>query len=136
VHGLASFTAPTTASTRTFGQEIERSSELLWAYIYVQPFDSNPFLDPTGALCGQDQHGPVWFLPSIPGAALGNVVTRSSTIPRGKAVILQLMTALNDYPCPDPSFQQPRASRSTTSSSSLCRRPSTTRRRSRSPSTA
>ena len=90
---------------RPFGREIERWAELLWAYIYKQPFDDNPFFDPTGALCGNDQGGPVWFLPSIPGAALGNVVTRSCTIPQGKAIMLQLMTALNDYPCPDPTFQ-------------------------------
>jgi hypothetical protein len=47
----------------------------------------------------------VWFLPSVPGSALGTNITRSCAIPGHHAVMLQLSSALNDYPCPDPSFQ-------------------------------
>jgi hypothetical protein len=90
---------------RPYGRSIERWTELLWDYIYEIPFDVNPFFDPTGADCGVDQKGPVWFLPSIPGAALGYNVVRSCTIPRDRAVLFQLATADNDYPCPDPTFQ-------------------------------
>lgn len=90
---------------RPFGRTVERWSELLWSYIYAQPFDHNPFLDPTGVDCAIGQEGPVWFLPSVPGSSLGNVVTRSCTIPRHRAVILQLASALNDFPCPDPTFK-------------------------------
>jgi hypothetical protein len=90
---------------RPYGRSIERWTELLWDYIYAVPFDVNPFFDPTGADCAVDQKGPVWFLPSIPGAALGYSVVRNCTIPRDRAVLFQLATADNDYPCPDPTFQ-------------------------------
>jgi len=46
----------------------------------------------------------VWFLPAVPGSSLGNNVTRACTIPRGRAIMLQMSSAINDYPCPDPSF--------------------------------
>ena len=90
-----------------YGRSIERWSELLWEYVYSVPFDVNPFFDPTGVDCAVDQKGPVWFLPSIPGAALGLNVVRNCTIPHDRAIIFQLATALNDYPCPDPTFQPP-----------------------------
>src|SRR5271165_4960764 len=92
---------------RPYGRSIERWTELLWYYVYATPFDVNPFLDPTGADCAVDQKGPVWFLPSIPGAALGYNVVRSCTIPRDRAILFQLATALNDYPCPEPPPFQP-----------------------------
>lgn len=90
---------------RPFGLSQVAWSELLWSYIYAQPIDHNPFLDTTGAECGRGQLGPVWFLPSVPGATLGATVTRSCTIPRHRAIILQLASAMNDFPCPDPTFK-------------------------------
>jgi len=88
-----------------FGRSLERRSELLWSWIYAQPVDVNPILDPTGADCGQGQDQPVWFLAAVPGSSLGTVVTRSCTIPQEKAILVQLASILNDYPCPDPNFQ-------------------------------
>jgi hypothetical protein len=90
---------------RPYGRSIERWSELLWSYIYAQPVDHNPFFDTTGADCAVGQGGPVWFLPAVPGSSLGTEITRSCTIPHQRAVMLQLSSALNDYPCPDPTFQ-------------------------------
>jgi hypothetical protein len=90
---------------RPYGKSIERWSELVWSYIYAQPFDHNPFLDTTGADCAIGQEGPVWFLPAVPGSTLGTVVTRSCTIPPHRALILQLASTMNDYPCPDPAFK-------------------------------
>lgn len=88
-----------------YGRSIERWSELLWSYIYEQPLDQNPLFDTTGANCAVGQEGPVWFLPSVPGSSLGTDITRTCTIPRDWAVMLQLSSILNDYPCPDPSFE-------------------------------
>jgi hypothetical protein len=34
-------------------------------------------------------------------------VTRSCTIPTGKALFFPIIIYLNDYPCPDPNFQPP-----------------------------
>lgn len=87
-----------------FDRSLERWSELLWSWIYAQPFDHNPILDPTGADCAVGQSGPFWFLASVPGSALGTNVTRTCTIPRHKAILVQLSSLLNDYPCPDPTF--------------------------------
>jgi hypothetical protein len=92
-------------SARPYGRSWERWSELSWAYLYAQPFDHNPVLDTTGADCAIGQAGPVWFLPAVPGSTLGTSVTRRCTIPHHRALLLQLASALNDYPCPDPAFQ-------------------------------
>ncbi|HWL84179.1 MAG TPA: hypothetical protein VNO21_00070 [Polyangiaceae bacterium] len=90
---------------RPYGVSMEQWSERLWKYILKIPFDENPNLDPTGADCAIDQEGPVWFLPAVPGAMLGTSVTRACTIPRGRALFLQLASLANDYPCPDPNFK-------------------------------
>jgi len=90
---------------RPFGRSLERWAELSWAYVYAQPFDQNPNLDPTGADCAVGQGGPVWFLPAVPGSMLGTHVIRTCTIPHERAIHLQMASALNDYPCPDPTFQ-------------------------------
>jgi hypothetical protein len=89
---------------RPFGRSLERWSELLWSWIYAQPFDENPILDPTGADCAVGQQGPVWFLAAVPGSMLGTTVDRTCAIPRHKAILVQLASLLNDFPCPDPAF--------------------------------
>jgi hypothetical protein len=89
---------------RPYGRSITRWSELLWSYIYAIPVDHNPFFDTTGENCAVDQDGPVWFLPAVPGSALGTNISRTCTIPEDRAIMMQLSSALNDYPCPDPSF--------------------------------
>jgi hypothetical protein len=91
--------------SRPYGVSMERWSELIWKWIYRQPTGSNPLLDLTGASCGVDQEGPVWFLPSvIPGAPVFQG-ERSCTIPHQRALLVQTAGFLNDYPCPDPTFQ-------------------------------
>jgi hypothetical protein len=88
-----------------YGTSMERWGELIWKWIYRQPAESNPLLDSTGASCGVDQEGPVWFLPSvIPGDSQFEG-ERSCTIPHHKALLVQVSSFLNDYPCPDPAFQ-------------------------------
>jgi len=89
---------------RPYGRPMSRWAGLTWSYIYGIAPDQNPFFDTTGEHCAVDQHGPVWFLPAVPGSSLGNNVTRACTIPRGRAIMLQMSSAINDYPCPDPSF--------------------------------
>jgi hypothetical protein len=89
---------------RPYGRSIERWSELLWSYIYSIPVDHNPFFDTTGQNCAVDEDGPVWFLPAVPGSSLGTNISRNCTIPRDRAIMMQLSSALNDYPCPDPTF--------------------------------
>jgi len=88
-----------------YGKPMYRWAELTWSYIYSIAPDQNPFFDTTGEFCAVNQDGPVWFLPAVPGSSLGNNVSRSCTIPHDKAIMLQMSSAVNDYPCPDPSFQ-------------------------------
>jgi len=92
-------------NARPYGVSMERWSELLWRWIYRQPAEANPLLDPTGASCAVDQHGPVWFLASVIPGAPHFVGERSCTIPRHKALLVQTAVFLNDYPCPDPAFR-------------------------------
>lgn len=87
-----------------YGTSMERWSELIWKWIYRQPAEANPLLDPTGASCAVDQQGPVWFLPSVIPGGPQFVAERSCTIPRQKALLVQTSAILNDYPCPDPTF--------------------------------
>jgi hypothetical protein len=89
---------------RPYGRTLSRWAELTWSYIYSVPVDRNPFFDTTGANCAVDQDGPVWFLPAVPGSSLGTNVSRSCTIPKERAIMLQMSSAVNDYPCPDPNF--------------------------------
>jgi hypothetical protein len=74
-----------------------------WQWVDAIPADSNPLLDATGASCGIGQSGPVWFLAGTTGGS----ATRSCTVPTGKAIFFPIFNVLNDYPCPDPSFQPP-----------------------------
>ena len=87
-----------------FGVSMERWSERIWKWEYEQPAATNPLLDNTGADCGVDQDGPVWYLPTVldPGGVAS--FTRSCTIPHQRALLMQLSGVLNDYPCPDPTF--------------------------------
>jgi hypothetical protein len=91
-------------TARPYGQTMSRWAELTWSYIYSISPDQNPFFDTTGEFCAVKQDGPVWFLPAVPGSHLGTNISRSCTIPQDKAIMLQMSSALNDYPCPDPNF--------------------------------
>jgi len=90
---------------RPYDTSMARWGELAWKWIYRQPAASNPLLDQTGASCGVDQEGPVWFLPSIIPGSSHFEGERSCTIPHQKALLVQVSSYLNDYPCPDPTFQ-------------------------------
>ncbi len=92
-------------TAQPYGQPMYRWAELMWSYIYGIAPDQNPFFDTSGQFCGVNQSGPVWFLPAVPGSSLGNEVSRSCSIPVGKSIMLQMSSAVNDYPCPDPTFQ-------------------------------
>lgn len=85
-----------------YGASMTTWGERLAQWIYGVPLEHNPGMDQTGADCAVDQRGPVWFVPSIFGAADG---TRTCTIPRGKALFLDLQQDVQDYPCPDPSYR-------------------------------
>lgn len=79
-----------------------------WGGAWVQwalsiPAEVTPFLDPDGTHCGTLQSGPVWFLAGTGGPL--SRVTRTCSIPLGRAIFLPIAGYLNDYPCPNPAFQ-------------------------------
>src|SRR5262249_44184047 len=90
---------------RPFGRSMARWNELIWQWIVSQPAAHNPLLDQSGADCAVDHQGPVWFLASVVPNGRPFVAARSCTIPRQKALLVQISSILNDYPCPDPNFQ-------------------------------
>jgi len=72
-----------------------------WQWYNSIPLNVNPSRDDQGTQCGINQAGPVWFI----GGPLGSTFERSCTIPQGTAILSPIADFLNDYPCPDPSFQ-------------------------------
>jgi len=87
--------------SHSYGMTYAEWSTLWWRWAESFPVATNPILDPTGAGCALGQTGPVWFL----AGTFGGPATRTCTVPAGKAILLPLVNILNDYPCPDPTFQ-------------------------------
>jgi hypothetical protein len=71
-----------------------------WQWELSIPLGVSPLNDTTGANCGINQKGPVWFL-AAPG---GGTLSTECTLPAGKALLSGLYDLYDDYPCPDPTF--------------------------------
>ncbi len=85
-----------------YGTSMVTWSQRWWRWETSIGTARNPSLDTTGANCDVQQQGRVWFLGSIFGSGS---LTRSCTVPRDKALLVNLSGILNDYPCPDPNFK-------------------------------
>jgi hypothetical protein len=91
-----------------FGADMATWGERVGQWIYKQPFTTNAAFDQTGADCANDQQGPVWFIPPIfalPGSPRPIIqppgtAERNCTIPREKAIFLDIGEDVNDFPCP------------------------------------
>lgn len=70
-----------------------------WKWAYSFPCASSPILDTTGAFQNQKQPERFFF---IAGTGTG---IRKITIPYGKIIFYPVVAYINDYPCPDPTFQ-------------------------------
>ena len=84
------------------GRSMETWAENWWRWVLSVPAAENPFLSLTSD-CSVGQSGPVFNIPPSPVGS--HNVTRSCTVEQGKAVAVTLSSVLNDYPCPDPTFQ-------------------------------
>lgn len=72
-----------------------------WQWNYSIPLHVHPSAnDPTGAQCGINQSGPVWFLAGTAGTV--STATRACTISEDKAIFFPIINIINDYPCPEP----------------------------------
>jgi len=75
----------TPVNANAYGNTYGEWSARWWQWLLSIPMDHNPNFDTTGADCGQEQVGPVWFLASrFEGTS---AVTRSCTVPAGKAPV-------------------------------------------------
>jgi hypothetical protein len=71
-----------------------------WQWNLSIPAGVSPIVDTSGANCGINQAGPVWFLAAPGGKTLNN----ACTLPAGKAILSGLFDGYDDYPCTDPTF--------------------------------
>lgn len=81
-----------------FGRSMVGWAEAWWRWSFSIPLSLNPN-DTATADPGENQHGPVYFLSNPP------IDGRSFDVPHHKAIAVLLSSVLNDYPCPDPTFQ-------------------------------
>src|SRR4030081_3634226 len=82
----------------TYGQWSARWSQ--WALAI--PKGTNPLLDTTGAKCAVGQGGPVWFLAGTFGSGS---VSRSCTVPAGKALFFPVVNAFYVQEPPDVTYE-------------------------------
>jgi hypothetical protein len=98
-----SFIAP--PETLPGGLSYQQWSAKWWQWAWSIPFSTNPILDTTGADCGVDQSGPVWYL----AGTAGFNAERDCTLPAGKMIFFPIVNLGNDYPCPGSNNKPPRS---------------------------
>ena len=91
----ASSLAPSAASARqphvfpptahAFGASLGEWQARWFTWFIETPASTNPLFDETGALCGTNQSGPVWFLAPV---AHPGFTTRVCTVPAGKGIFV------------------------------------------------
>ena len=87
----------------TFGKTYAEWGVEWYKWDLGNPISKASSLDPTGANSTAGQSGPVWFLAGKSGDQVP--VTRDVVVPEGKHIFFPLINIINDYPCPDASFQ-------------------------------
>ena len=83
------------------GQSITAWTKEWFRWHFAVPADKSPILN-LSQDCGTGQHDRVFFVPSYDGS---DVFARSCRIPARKPALVKLWAVINDYPCPDPTFQ-------------------------------
>jgi len=90
-----------------YGNTYGEWSARWWQWLTAIPAATNPNFDTTGANCAVGQVGPVWFLAGT--FTNASKITRSCTIPHGKALLFTPLTQLDGagaFDC-DPTFPVP-----------------------------
>jgi len=72
-------------TAHAFGASLGEWQARWFTWFIEIPAATNPLFDETGALCGIDQSGPVWFLAPV---AHPGVTTRACTVPVGKGIFV------------------------------------------------
>jgi hypothetical protein len=84
-----------------FGRSVDSWIESWWRWTFSVPAERNPELV-LDADCGIGQTERVYFVPLYDGA---KSFERTCRIPFGKPVLIPAWAVINDYPCPDPTFE-------------------------------
>jgi hypothetical protein len=72
---------------KTYGQW----SAAWWQWAANMPASASPLVDPTGAKCGLNQAGPVWFLAGVASPTPPFTAERSCTIPADVGVLVPIL---------------------------------------------
>lgn len=87
------------------GQRYGQLGARWWQWAFSFPAAEVPFFNPGGSVdISAGQSGNVWFLAGQ-AFTIGGPVTRTGEVPSGKYLFFPLVNLVNDYPCPDPTFQ-------------------------------
>jgi hypothetical protein len=86
-------------SSHPYGRSLEEWAETWWQWGLGIALEQNPN-DTATASHDIHQGGPVYFLANPPAGG-----STSFTVPPHTAIAVILSSVLNDYPCPDPTFQ-------------------------------
>lgn len=78
-------------NANAYGNAYGEWSARWWQWLLSIPNATNPNLDTTGANCAQKQAGPVFFLAGTFG---GSAITRSCTVPAGKALFFPILNSI------------------------------------------
>jgi hypothetical protein len=83
------------------GKTVTAWTKAWWRWTFAVPAAQNPevVLD---ADCAVGQHDDVFFVPSYDGSL---TFERTCRVPRHTPVLVPLWALINDYPCPDPTFE-------------------------------
>jgi len=73
-----------------YGKTYAEWTAAWWQWALLPPASANPVTDPTGALAGVGQSGPVWFL----AGTFGGTAERTCTIPAGKGLFFPIIDAI------------------------------------------
>jgi hypothetical protein len=85
-------------NANAFGTSYSQLAADWWNWALAGPDGSNVLQDTTGALCGLNQTGKVWFLG---GALNSGTVERTCTVPLGKAIFFPVANYFNSAEKPD-----------------------------------
>jgi hypothetical protein len=72
-----------------FGKTLGEWSAAWWQYVFSIPASDNPLFDETGAKCGVEQSGPVFFLVGV--INVSGTARRICTVPAGKALFFPIL---------------------------------------------
>ena len=79
--------------SQPYGESYAQWAADWWNWALSIPAEINPAADPTGTNAAVGQHGPVWFLAGAVGSG-PLAVTRTVTIPEGKALFFPIVNTL------------------------------------------